>query len=169
MIPGVTRVAFLDNLGNPVVPALWEEMKSASFSLNVEPQLLDVRKREDLENAFKTARDQRAHAILVGNDAVFTGNRQQIIALAAQHRIVALYHERDWIIAGGLVSYGVNFADLYRRAATYIDRIFKGANPAELPVEQPVKLDLILNLKTANALGLTIPPMLLARATEVIE
>ena len=165
----VNRVAFLDNLANPIAPALWEETKIAASALNVEPVLLDVRKPEDLEAAFKNANVQHAAAILVGNDAILTGNRPRVVALAAQHRIPALYHERAWIDAGGLVSYGVNFADLYRRSATYVDKIFRGTKPADLPVEQPTKLDLVINSKTAKALGLTVPPTLLARADEVIE
>jgi putative ABC transport system substrate-binding protein len=137
--------------------------------LNVELLLLDVRKPEDLEAAFRHANERRVAAILVGNDTVFTGSRPRVVALAEQHRIPALYQERDWVVAGGLVSYGVNFSDLYRRSAAYVNKILKGAKPSDLPVEQPTKLDLVINLKTANALGLTLPPLLLARADEVIE
>ena len=164
----INRVAFLDNLANPVGPALWEETKIAASALNVEPVLLDVRKSEDLEAAFKNANVQHAAAILVGNDGILTGNRPRIVALAAQHRIPALYHDRAWTDAGGLVSYGVDFSDLYRRSATYVDKIFRGTKPADLPVEQPTKLNLVINLKTAKVLGLTVPPTLIARADEVI-
>ncbi len=101
--------------------------------------------------------------------AVFTGNRQQVIALAVAHRLPALYHDRGWADAGGLISYGMDYADLYGRAAIYIDKIFKGAKPADLPVEQPTKFNLVINLKTAKALGLTVPNTLLVSATEVID
>jgi putative ABC transport system substrate-binding protein len=135
----------------------------------IEPQLFDVRTPEQLERAFDTASTQRADALIVGNDTNFTGNRGRVLSLTAERRIPALYQDRGWVDAGGLVSYGVDLPDLYRRAATYVDRIFKGENPANLPVEQPTRLDLVVNLKTAKALGLRIPEGFLARADEVIE
>jgi putative ABC transport system substrate-binding protein len=137
--------------------------------LGIEPQLFDVRTPEQLERAFDTASTQRADALIVGNDTNFTGNRGRVLSLTAERRIPALYQDRGWVDAGGLVSYGVDLPDLYRRAATYVDRIFKGENPANLPVEQPTRLDLVVNLKTAKALGLRIPEGFLARADEVIE
>jgi putative ABC transport system substrate-binding protein len=168
-VAGIRRLAFLQNTGNPVAPSQWEEFKTAAQSLGLEAQLLDVRKPEDIVRAFDTAIAQRADAILVANDTVTLANRGQVVELAAKHRLPAMYNNREFIDAGGLMAYGVNYPDLYRRAATFVDKIFKGANPADLPVEQPTKFELVINLKTAKVLGLEVPPALLARADEVIE
>jgi putative tryptophan/tyrosine transport system substrate-binding protein len=168
-VAGIRRIAFLFNMGNPIAPSSWGEFKTAAPSLNLEAQLLDVRKSEDLVQAFDVAIAQRADAILVGNDTVMLANRGQVVELAAKHRMPAMYHAREFVDAGGLMTYGVSYPDLYRRAATFVDKIFKGANPADLPVEQPTKFELVINLKTAKALGLDVPPTLLARADEVIE
>jgi putative tryptophan/tyrosine transport system substrate-binding protein len=166
---GIARVAFLQNMSNPVAPSQWEEFKNATRSLGIEPLLLDVRKPEDVVRAFDTAGMQRANALAVGNDTVTHASRRQIVELAAQRRLAAIYATREFVDAGGLIAYSVNYADLYRRAATYVDKILKGAKPADLPVEQPTKFDLVINLKTAKALGLEIPDKLLALADEVIE
>jgi putative tryptophan/tyrosine transport system substrate-binding protein len=168
-IAGIRRIAFLQNMGNPVAPSQWEEFKTAAPLLGFEAQLLDVRQPENIVRAFDTAIAQRADAILVANDTVTLTNRQQVVELAAKHRLPAMYNNREFIDAGGLMAYGVSYPDLYRRAAIFVDKIFKGANPADLPVEQPTKFDLVMNLKAAKALGLEVPPMLLARADEVIE
>jgi ABC-type uncharacterized transport system substrate-binding protein len=168
-VAGIRRIAFLFNMGNPIAPSSWEEFKTAAPSLNLEAQLLDVRKSEDLVQAFDTAIAQRADAILVGNDTVMLANRRQVVELAAKHRMPAMYHAREFVDAGGLMTYGVSYPDLYRRAATFVDKIFRGARPADLPVEQPTKFELVINLKAAKALGIEIPPTLLARADEVIE
>jgi putative ABC transport system substrate-binding protein len=156
-------------MGNPIAPSSWEEFKAAAPSLNLEAQLLDVRKFEDIVQAFDTAIAQRADAILVGNDTVALANRRQVVELAAKHRMPAMYHAREFVDAGGLMAYGVSYPDLYRRAAIFVDKIFQGAKPADLPVEQPTKFELVISLKTAKALGIEIPPTLLARADEVIE
>jgi len=169
IVPGIKRIGCLDNMSNLSAAPLWEELKEAARSLGIEPQLFDVRTPEQLERVFDTASTQRADALIVGNDTNFTGNRGRVLSLTAEHRIPALYQDRGWVDAGGLVSYGVDLTDLYRRAAMYVDRIFKGENPANLPVEQPTRLDLVVNLKTAKALGLRIPEGFLARADEVIE
>jgi putative tryptophan/tyrosine transport system substrate-binding protein len=168
-VAGIRRIAFLQNIGNPTAPSQWEEFKTAAPSLGLEVQLLDVRKPEDIERAFDTAIAQRADAILVGNDTVTLANRRQVVELAAKHRLLAMYHAREFVDAGGLMTYGVSYPDLYRRAATFVDKIFKGAKPADLPVEQPTKFELVLNLKAAKALGLDVPATVLARADEVIE
>jgi putative tryptophan/tyrosine transport system substrate-binding protein len=168
-VAGIRRIALLANMENPAVPSQWEEFKTAAPLLGFEAQLLDVRKSEDIARAFHTAIAQRADAIFVQNDTVTLTNRRQLVELAAKHRLPAMYNNREWIDAGGLIAYGVSYPDLYRRAAIFVDKIFKGATPADLPVEQPTKFELVINLKTARALGLDMPPPLLARADEVIE
>jgi putative ABC transport system substrate-binding protein len=170
-VASVRRIAFLQNMENPVALSQWEEFKTAAPLLGLEAsqaQLL-VRKPEDVVRAFDTAIAQRTDAILVGNDSVTLTNRWRVVELAAKHRLPAIYNNRVFIDAGGLMAYGVSYPDLYRRAAIFVDKILKGANPADLPVEQPTKFELVINLKTAKALGLEIPPTLLARADEVIE
>jgi putative ABC transport system substrate-binding protein len=171
-VAGVRRIAFLQNMENPVALSQWEEFKTAAPLLGLEAleaQLLDVRKPEDVVRAFDTAIAQRTDAILVGNDSVTLTNRWRVVELAAKHRLPAIYNNRAFIDAGGLMAYGVSYPDLYRRAAIFVDKIFKGANPADLPVEQPTKFELVINLKTAKALGLEVPATVLARADEVIE
>ena len=169
IVPGIKRIGCLDNMSNFSASPLWEEVKGAARSLGMEPQLFDVRSPEELERAFDAASARRADALIVGNDTNFTANRRRVLELTAEHRIPALYQDRGWVDAGGLVSYGVDLPDLYRRAATYVDRIFKGEKPSDLPVEQPTRLHLVINLKSAKALGLRIPEAFLARADEVIE
>jgi putative ABC transport system substrate-binding protein len=168
-VAGIRRIAFLQDMGNPVAPSQWEEFKTAAPSLSLEAQLFDVRKLEDIVRAFDTAIVQRADAILVANNTVTLTNRRQVVELAAKHRLPAMYNNREFVDVGGLMVYGVSYPDLYRRAATFVDKVFKGAKPADLPVEQPTKFELVINLTTAKALGLEIPPTLLARADEVIE
>jgi putative tryptophan/tyrosine transport system substrate-binding protein len=168
-VPGMARIAFLQNMSNPVAPSQWEELNSAARSLRIESLLLDVRKSEDVVHAFERARTQRVNAVAVGNDTVTHANRWQIVELAAQHRVPAIYATREFVDAGGFMAYSVSYADLYRRAAAYVDKILKGAKPADLPVEQPTKFDLVINLRAASALGLQIPDKLLVFADEVIE
>jgi putative tryptophan/tyrosine transport system substrate-binding protein len=169
MVRGTRRIAFLQNMANPVAQSQWEELKIAAQSVRIEAVLIDVRKSEDLPGAFAAAQAQRIDALLMGNDTVTQTNRRQIVELAAQHRLPASYASKEFVDAGGLMVYAVNYADLYRRAATYVDKIFRGAKPADLPVEQPTKFDFVINLKTSKALGLTVPDRLLALANEVIE
>jgi putative ABC transport system substrate-binding protein len=169
LVYGVGRVAFLQNMSNPVAPSQWEELKSAARSLRIEPLLLDVRKLEDIGRAFDAARAQQVNALAVGNDSVTHASRRQIVELAAQYRLPTVYATREFVDEGGLMAYSVNYSDLYRRAATYVDKVFKGAKPGDLPVEQPTKFDLVINVRTAKALGLEIPDKLLALADEVIE
>ena len=137
--------------------------------MRLEPQLLDVRKPEDIAHAFDTAIKQRADAVFVANDTLTQANLRRIVDLSAKHRLPSIYASRDYVEAGGLMAYGTSFPDSYRHAATYVDKILKGANPANLPIEQPTKLELVINLKTAKALGLTLPPTLLLRADQVIQ
>jgi putative tryptophan/tyrosine transport system substrate-binding protein len=165
-VPGLARPALLNN---PVARMAWEEISSAASKLRIEPILADVRKPEDMERAFETAVKQRADALIVANDTVTQSNRQLVVGLAAKHRLPATYAASEFAYEGGLMAYSVSYPDLYRRAAIFVDKIFKGAKPADLPVEQPTKFELVVNVKTAKALGLEIPPTLLALADEVIE
>jgi len=166
---GSSTVALLHNMGNPGVPAQWEETKKAAKALGIEAVLLDVRSRDDIPRAFETANAQHVDTLMVGIDALIQENRQLITDLAAKHRLAAIYASKEFVDIGGLMAYGVSYPDLYFRSATFIDKIFRGAKPGDLPVEQPTKLELIVNLQAAKALGLAVPAALLSRADEVIE
>jgi putative ABC transport system substrate-binding protein len=168
LTPGLKRVAYLHDMANPVAAPQWQELRTAAQSLKIEPEIIDVRKPEDIASGVETA-SRRGNAIMVGNDAVTHANRQQIVDLTKKHGTLAIYATRDFVDAGGLISYAVSYPDLYRRAAAYVDRVLKGAKPADLPVEQPTVFELVINMKTAQALGLTIPQSILLRADEVIE
>jgi putative tryptophan/tyrosine transport system substrate-binding protein len=135
----------------------------------VKLQYLDVLDPKDIETAFREAGKERADAVLLLQSFVLNSQRKQIVDLAIKSRHPAIYYNPEWVEDGGLMSYGVSFTDLYRRAATYVDKILKGAKPADLPVEQPTKFELIINLKTAKQIGLMIPPNVLARADKVIR
>jgi putative ABC transport system substrate-binding protein len=169
LVPGAIRIAGLYNMGNPVVPPQWNELQTAAQKLGIEPQLLDVRKAEDIAPAFDAASGQHAGALIVGVDALTQENRALIAKLAADHRLPAIYVSREYIDAGGLIAYGPSYPDLYRRAAIYVDKILRGASPSDLPVEQPTKFELIINLKAAGAMGLEVPITLSVRADEVLE
>jgi len=168
-IPGSQRIAALLDMSNPTLATQWRAIDQTARSMGLLPQLVDVRKAEDLGAAFDAAVKQRADAAIVGLGAVMQNNVGLIVSLAAERRLPAVYPSRDFVNAGGLIAYGVSYPDSYRRAATYVDRILKGAKPGDLPVEQATKLELVINVKTAKALGLTIPPSLLLRADELIE
>ncbi len=168
-IPGIARIAVVLNLSNPTLVTQRRQIEVAARSLGFQTQFLDVRKPEDLGRAFDTAVKQRADAVHVGLDFLAQSNLGRIVDLAAKHRLPTIYSTRDFVDAGGLMAYGVSRLEMYRHAATYVDKIFKGAKPGDLPVEQPTKFELLINLKTAKALGLTIPPSLLQRADQVIE
>ena len=167
--PRLTRVAGLFNIGNPVLPLAWKEVQRAARSLGIQAQLLDVRRPEDLPRAFDAAAKERAEALIVGVDGVTQGNLRRIAELAAKHRLPSIYATRDYAEFGGLIIYGVSERHQYQRAAMFVDKILKGATPGDLPIEQPDTFELVINLKTAKALGLTIPPSLLQRADHVIE
>jgi putative ABC transport system substrate-binding protein len=168
-VPGVSRIAALFNMSNPNDALQWKEIEIAAPSLRVQLQLLDVRRPGDFAAAFDAAIKQRAGALFVGIDALTWANHRAIVDLAAKNRLPAIYAGREFVDAGGLIAYGVSYPHLYHRAASFVDKILKGAKPADLPVEQPTKFELVINLKTAKALGLTIPPSLLARADAVIQ
>jgi putative ABC transport system substrate-binding protein len=168
-IPGLARIAVVLNLSNPRLVTQRKQIEVAARSLGFQPQFLDVRTPEDLGRAFDIAVKQRADAVHVGLDFLAQSNLGRIVDLAAKHRLPAIYSTRDFVDAGGLMAYGVSRLEMYRRAASYIDKIFKGARPGDLPVEQPTKFEFVINLKSAKAPGLTIPPSLLQRADQVIE
>jgi putative tryptophan/tyrosine transport system substrate-binding protein len=169
LIPKMKRLAVLGDFDNPAVAMQWEEVLAAAPSLAIEVQRFALRKSEDVSRAFEELVSQKFDAIRVGVDGVTRPNRGLIISLAASHKLPAIYAASEFAADGGLISYGANYPALYARAAGIVDKIFKGARPADIPVEQPTKFDLVLNLKTSKALGLDVPPTLLARADEVIE
>ena len=169
MMPAISRVGFFNNMSNPVIPPQWEVTKEAARSLGIGAELFDVRHADDVAGAFASAVRLNVGALLVGVDAVTQANRQRISDHAAQTRLPAIYASKEFVDAGGLMTYGVSYPHLYYRAAGLVDKILKGARPEDLPVEQPTKLELVINLKAAKTLGLEIPPMLVARADEVIE
>jgi putative ABC transport system substrate-binding protein len=169
MVPAAAVIANFFNLSNPASPLELKETETATRSLGLRSLRFDVRNGDDIRRAFDAADREPGVALVVQPDGVLQHHRETITELAAKHRLPAIYAAREFIDAGGLALYGVSYPDLYRRAATYVDRIFKGAKPADLPIEQPTRFELVINLKTAKALGLTIPPTLLARADEVIE
>jgi putative ABC transport system substrate-binding protein len=169
LVPRVARVGFLTNMGNPNEQFNWQQIERAARVFGIRPQLLDVRKPEDFERTFNDASEQQTGALVVALDGLLSQNRQIIVDLAAKHRLPAVYGSSEFIIPGGLAAYGPSYSDLYLRAANYVDKILKGARPADLPVELPTKFQLVINLKTSKSLGLTIPPTILARADEVIE
>jgi len=169
LVPSLSRVALLHNMGNPAAPPEWEETKTAARSPGLQAELLDVRTQGDLRRAFELAVRQHVDALVVGADGLTQMHQQTIVDSVARSRLPAAYPAREFVEAGGLIAYAVNYPDLYFRFATFVDKIFKGAKPGELPVEQPTKFELVINLKTAKALGLTIPQSLLLRADKVIE
>ena len=169
IIPRLSRVAFLGTSTNPGYKESLSELEIAAGVLGLKLQSLDVLNPKDIEIAFRTATKEHADAILVLGSGVVTPQRTQIIDLAAKNRLPGIYARPEFVEEGGLVFYGASYTDLFRRAAAYVDKILKGAKPAELPVEQPTKFELIINLKTAKQIGLTIPPNVLARADRVIR
>jgi putative ABC transport system substrate-binding protein len=167
LVPKATRVAFLFNMSNPALPPQWREGERATRALGLEPVLLDVRRAEDLEPAFETAIRQRLDAVVVGIDTLTQSNQRIIVELAAKHRLPAIYASAEF--AGGLMSYGVNYPEMYRRAGNLAHKIFTGTKPASVPVEEPTTFELVINTKTARALGLRIPHSLMIRADVVTE
>jgi putative ABC transport system substrate-binding protein len=169
VIPSATRVAVLlnpDNSSN--LPQLRQTQEAAS-ALGVSILSVEARRVDDIDRAFATVRAKHAMALLLIADGLLGSNRKRIVELTAKDRLPAIYWRREFVEDGGLMSYGASVVDLYRRAAAYVDKLLKGAKPADLPVEQPTKFELVINLKSAKALGLTIPPAVLARADEIIQ
>jgi ABC-type uncharacterized transport system substrate-binding protein len=169
IVPGVSRIAVLSNPMAAIGPIQMREIEKAAQAMGVRLQPLEVRSSGDLEPAFQAARKGGVGALVTLDDSLLLTHRAQIVRLAAESRLPAVYGFREFADEGGLISYAPSLADMYRRAATYVDKVLKGARPADLPIEQPTKFELVINLKTAKALGLTIPPSLLARADQVIE
>ena len=169
LLPRANPIAMLTTAYNPTVKPALNELAAVSRAKGVEVVVLDIKSEQDIDAAFATIMKQRIGALVVQNDAFLNSRRDQIIALAARHALPAVYAYREHTLAGGLISYGTNVNEMYRPAGVYIGRILKGAKPADLPVLQPTKFELVINLKTAKALGLTIPETLLATADEVIQ
>jgi len=171
-VPGVSRVAVLWHpgaLGERTEKDMLKGAEVAARALGVRLQVVEARGPEDFDRAFSDMTRARAGALTVSPSPMFGSERRRLVALAAKNRLPAVYTLREYVDAGGLMAYGANGADLFRRAATYVDKILKGAKPADLPVEQPTKFELVINLKTAKALGLTIPQSILVRADEIIQ
>jgi putative ABC transport system substrate-binding protein len=165
----ISKVGFLQNMANPVAAPQWDQVKAVASALALSTELLDVRSQGDIRLAIENAHNRNMDAISVGIDGLTQANATMIVELASQYRIPTAYPAREFVDAGGLLSYGPNYPDLYFRSASLMDKIFKGAKPGDLPVEQPTKLELIINLKTAKALGIMVSPALLATADHVIE
>jgi putative ABC transport system substrate-binding protein len=167
-ISSLGRLAIMGNVGNPTIALEFGELQAAARTLGLQVDTLEIRRPQDIASALEAVKG-RADALYVCQDLLTLGNRQRINTLALGARLPVMHASREQIEAAGLMSYGPNFMDMYRRAGDYVDKILRGAKPADLPVEQPTKFDLVINLITARALGLTVPPTLLARADEVIE
>ena len=167
--PKVTRVVILWNPTSSGEALSFREMPAVAKALGVQHQSMEVRAANDFEDGFQRAKQEGAQALVTMPSPVINANRQQILEFAAKNRLPAMYAGSEFVEAGGLMSYGPNYTDQFRRAAVFVDKILKGAKPADLPVEQPTKFELVINLKTVKALGLTIPPSLLLRADQVIE
>jgi putative ABC transport system substrate-binding protein len=168
-VPEVSRVAVLWNPANPGGATQLREAEAAERAVGVRLQALEARVPQEIDNAFAAMTRERAGALVVLADAILYNQRKQIAELAAKSRLPSASALREYVEAGGLIAYSADFLDLERRSATFVDKILKGAKPADLPVEQPTKFDLIVNLKTAKLLGLTLPQSLLLRAEHVIE
>jgi ABC-type uncharacterized transport system substrate-binding protein len=167
-VPGLRRLAIMANVGNPASVLDMGEAQGSARALGLEVIKSEIRRAEDISPAFEALKD-RADALYVCVDPLVNTNRVRINILAAGARLPTMHGLREYVEAGGLMSYGPNLPDLLRRAAEFVDKILRGGKPADIPVEQPTKFDLVINLTTAKALGLEIPPTLLARADEVIE
>jgi putative ABC transport system substrate-binding protein len=167
-MPGIRRLAILGNVANPGVVSETREATTAARILGIEVFSSEIRRADDIEPAFQTLAG-RTDALYIAADPVAIVNRVRINALALAARLPTISSVREYVKAGALMSYGVNFPELWRRTAEFVDKILRGAKPADLPVEQPTKFDLVINLETASALGIEVPATVLARADEVIE
>ena len=168
MVPGIRRLAFLANISNPITALERSHVQTAAGALGFEVVALEIRRGEDISPVLETLKG-RAHALYVAGDPLILANRVRINTWSLVAQLPAIYNSREYVEAAGLMSYGVNWPDLFRRSAEYVDKILRGAKPADIPVEQPTKFDLVINLTTAKALGLNIAESFLARADEVIE
>ncbi len=168
-VPGVQRVAVLVNPGAPYTRPFLAEREGVARDLGLKIQVLEARSPGELEAAFATMAHERAEAVMVLTDVLFITERRAIVELAARRRLPAVYFDRQFVDAGGLMFYGASLVHMYRRAALYVDKVLKGVRPADLPIEQPTTFELVVNLRAARALGLKIPPAFLLRADQVIE
>jgi putative ABC transport system substrate-binding protein len=168
-IPKLARVAVLGSSNRSGNAQSVKETEHAADALKLKLQYLDILSPKDIESAFRAAKKQNAEAVLVLTGPVVTSQRTKIINLAAKNRLPAIYDRAEFVAEGGLMTYSVSSTDLFRRAAVYVDKILKGAKPADLPVEQPTKFEFVINLKAAKQIGLTIPPNVLVRADRVIR
>ena len=169
VVPGISRVAVLWSAKNPFWDRVISRMIEVAPDLGIRIQTVKVFRPEEIEHALDMLVKQQAYALFVFEDPMLRGKTRQIVMFAAKHRIPAIYGGANFVRSGGLISYGPSFEDLYSRAAVYVDKILKGAKPGDLPIEQPTKFELVVNLKTAKALGITIPQSILVRADEVIR
>jgi putative tryptophan/tyrosine transport system substrate-binding protein len=169
LLPRLARVAVLWNASNPYPAIVFKETQAASQVLAIEVQSLEIRAPDDFDGVFEVVKKQRPDALITVEDPLTFNYQKRIADFALVNQLPSLHGVREFAVSGGLLSYGANIADLYRRAAGYVDKILKGAKPADLPVQQPTKFELVINLKTAKALGISVPPTLLATANEVIE
>jgi len=167
-VPRIVRVAILHDVRVPN-PGIRESTEGATRALGLQRRVFEVRDEPDLQSAFRSAKAEHANAMYVMPSPIFNLHRARLAELAVTYGLPGIYEAKLYVEAGGLMSYGPSFPELYRRSASYVDRILKGAKPGELPIEQPTKFEFVINLKTAKALGLTIPPSVLARADQVIE
>jgi putative ABC transport system substrate-binding protein len=169
LVPNLSRVAMLHNMSNPAAAPEWEEVQAAARVLSLQAELLDVRNRDDLEAAFERALQRHVDALVIGADGVTQVHQRLIIDSVARSRLATSYPTREAVEAGGLISYAIDYPDLYLRLAGQIAKIFNGTSPRDIPVEQPTKVELAINLGTARALGLTVPQPLLLRANRLIQ
>jgi ABC-type uncharacterized transport system substrate-binding protein len=169
IVPKLSRVAVLWNPQGTTSPLSWKEIQLPARALRIQLHSLEVHNANNLESAFKEAIKARSRALAIMPDPLFAGNLKRIADLAAKSRLPSMFHLTEFVDSGGLVAYGVDRSDQFRRAATYVDKILKGRTPADLPVEQPMRFELVFNLKTAKQIGLTIPPNVLVRANRVIR
>jgi putative ABC transport system substrate-binding protein len=166
--PGRKRVAVLVNMANPGLAESWKQIETAAKKIKLEPMLVNVSKPEKIQKAFDAAVARKAEALVVRVGVLTEPDRRRVVDLAARHKLPAIYAQRQFVDAGGMVSYGLSLPDMYYRAATYVDKILKGANPGELAMERPARYEFVVNRKTLRALDLVIPPDLLLRSNEVI-
>jgi putative ABC transport system substrate-binding protein len=169
LVPKIALIGLLVNANNPNAAVQTKEMLAATTALGLQLNVLSAASQSDFDNAFATLVRQRTDALIVSADPFFISHRDQLVALALRHSMPAIYYAREFVAAGGLISYASSFADSFRQAASYVGRILKGEKPSDLPVLQPTKFELVINLQTAKMLGIDVPPTLLARADEVIE
>jgi putative ABC transport system substrate-binding protein len=169
LLPKLSLVSFMVNPVNPLHSVSEKHAREAAKVLRLRLEFVGVRTEAEFDHAFETIARERPGAMIVLADRVFLHNRQRIVAFAARHRLPTVYPYRELVDAGGLMCFGPNYSEMHRRAAIFVDKILKGAKPADLPVEQPTKFELVINLKAARALGLTIPPSVLAQADEMIQ